>query len=132
MIHIVSKEKTYIPAFNKNRELPSNEQIVVAYKAPTMELKNRIVRQPVATADYDEQGKSRGMKIELKTDTSAYLRNMIIRVDGLGYQEEGKEVKYIRTAEDLLKAPLCYEPLVNELTELFQEELKSQALDEKN
>ena len=132
MIKTISKEKTYIPKFDKNRELPSNEQIIVTYKAATIDLKNRIVSRPTAIGDFDESGKSRGMKIEFKVDDEAYLRNMIVSISGADYQEDGGEVKHIRNAHDLLKAPICFEPLITELVEVFREELTVKAVDEKN
>jgi hypothetical protein len=133
MIKTISKEKTYVPKFDKNRELPSNEQIAVTYKAATIELKNKIITRPTAVGDFDEAGRSRGMKVEFKVDDEAYLRNMIVAISGAGYQEEGgKEARYIRTAADLLKAPICFEPLITELVELFREELTVAAVDEKN
>lgn len=122
MIKTISREKTYIPKFDKNRESPSNEQIVVTYKAATIELKNKTVMQPVAVSNYDENGKSQGMKIEVKMNDDTYIKNMLVGISGLGYQYEGSdEVKYIKSAQDLLKAPLCYEPLLTELVELFRE-----------
>jgi len=132
MIKTISKEKTYIPKFGGNRDLPSNEQISVTYKAATIELKNKIVSRPTAVGDFDETGKSRGMKIEFKVDDEAYLRNMIVSISGAGYKEGEGEVKHIRSAADLLKAPICFEPLVTELVELFREELTVTAVDEKN
>ena len=133
MIKTISKEKTYIPKYDGNRELPSNEQIVVTYKAATIELKNRIVSKPTAIGDFDETGKSRGMKVEFKVDDESYLRNMIIKISGVGYQEEeSNDIKYIRDAAELLKAPICFEPLITELVELFREELVTSVVDEKN
>ncbi|MDR0302337.1 MAG: hypothetical protein LBI04_08525 [Treponema sp.] len=133
MIKTISKEKTYIPTFDKNRDLPSNEQITVTYKAATIELKNKIVLHPTAIGDFDETGRSRGMKIEFKVDDEAYLRNMLIKISGAGYKEdENGETKYIRDASGLLKAPICFEPLVTELVQLFREELNTAAVDEKN
>jgi len=132
MIKTISKEKTYIPKFDDNRNLPSNEQIAVRYKAATIELKNKIVSRPTAIGDFDDAGKSRGMKIEFKVDDEAYLRNMIVKISGAGYQEEDGEVKHISSAADLLKAPICFEPLITELVELFREELTVTAVDEKN
>jgi len=132
MIKTISKEKTFIPKFDKNRELPSSEQIVVKYRSATIDLKNRVVTKPTAVGDFDETGKSRGMKVEFKVDDESYLRNMIVSIAGAGYQEDGGEVKYIRNAHDLLKAPICFEPLITELVELFREELTTQAVDEKN
>jgi len=133
MIKTISKEKTYIPKFDGNRDLPSNDQIAVTYKAATIELKNKIVSRPVAVGDFDETGKSRGMKIEFKVDDEAYLRNMIVGISGAGYREgEDGEEKRIRSAADLLKAPICFEPLITELVELFREELTVTAADEKN
>jgi len=128
----ISKEKTYIPKFSGNRDLPSSEQIQVTYKAATIELKNKIVSKPTAIGDFDEAGRSRGMKVELRVDDDDYLRNMIIRISGAEYDDGGKDVRYIRDAADLLKAPLCFEPLVTELVELFREELNASAVDEKN
>lgn len=133
MIKTISRQKTYIPLFDGNRELPSSEQIVVTYKTGTIELKNKIISKPVAIGDFDETGKSRGMKIEVKTDDDAYLRNMIISISGAGYQEEDSdEVKYIKNAADLAKAPICFEPLIAELVELFREELSNTGVNEKN
>jgi hypothetical protein len=133
MIKTISREKTYVPKFDGNRDLPSNEQITVTYKAATIELKNKIVSRPTAIGDFDEAGRSRGMKIEFKVDDEAYLRNMIVKISGAGYQEDGgSDVKYIRDAADLLKAPICFEPLITELVQLFREELTATALDEKN
>ena len=132
MIKTISREKTYIPKFDGNRNLPSSEQIVVTYKSATIELKNRIVSKPSAIGDFDPTGKSLGMKIEFKVDDEAYLRNMIVSVSGAGYQEDGGEVKHIRSAADLLKAPICFEPLITELVEVFREELTTSAVDEKN
>jgi len=128
----INKEKTYIPKFSGNKELPSSEQIVVTYRAPTIELKNKIVAKPVAIGDFDEAGRSRGMKVELKIDDDAYLKNMIIKISGAEYDDGGKDVKYICDASDLLKAPLCFEPLVTELVGIFKEELNASAVDEKN
>jgi hypothetical protein len=133
MIKTISREKTYIPEFDNNRELPSSEQITVTYKAATIELKNKIVSRPTAIGDFDETGRSRGMKIEFKVDDEAYLRNMIVGISGAGYQGDGdKEARYIKTAADLLKAPICFEPLITELVKLFREELNAGAVDEKN
>jgi len=132
MVKIISNEKAYIPKWDGNRGLPSNEQIVVTYKAATIELKNKIVSRPTAIGDFDEAGKSRGMKIEFKVDDEAYLRNMIVGISGAGYQEGGGEVKHIRSAADLLQAPICFEPRITELVELCREELTVTAVDEKN
>jgi len=133
MIKTISKEKTYIPKFDGNRDLPSNEQIAVTYKAPTIELKNKIVSRPTAVGEFDDEGRSRGMKIEFKVDDEAYLRNMIISISGAHYREEGDdEVKNIRSAADLLKAPICFEPLITELVEHLRKELTAKAVDEKN
>jgi len=133
MIKTISKEKTYVPKFDKNRDLPANEQITVTYKAATIELKNKIVSRPNAIGEFDEAGHSKGVKIELKVDDEAYLRNMIISISGAGYKEdESGEVKYIRNASDLLKAPICFEPLITELVGVFREELTAEAVNEKN
>ncbi len=133
MIKTICKQKTYIPRFDGNRDLPSNEQIQVTYKTATIDLKNKIISKPTAVGNFDEFGKSQGMKIEIKTDDDAYLRNMIISISGAGYQEEdSEEVKYIKNASDLAKAPICFEPLITELVELFREELSNTGVNEKN
>jgi len=132
MLKTISKEKTYIPKFDNNRDLPANEQIVVTYKAATIELKNKIVSRPTAIGDYDETGRSRGMKIEFKVDDEAYLRNMIVSISGAEYQYEDGVTQRIRGAPDLLKAPLCFDPLITELVELFRAELTAEAVNEKN
>lgn len=134
MNHIISKEKMYIPQFNGNQDLPSSEKIIVKYKAATIDLKNKTISKPVAVGEFDEAGNTKGMKVELKTNDDAYLKNMITEISGLTYQEsEDSEVKHIKTASDLLKAPIFYEPLCQELIELCRNELEGKgAVNAKN
>jgi hypothetical protein len=132
-IRTISKEKTYIPKFDGNRDEPPESQCVVRYKAPTIDLKNQIITTPVAIGEYDENGKSTGMKVEIKQNDETMIRKMTVSLTKLGYQEDGSEdITYIKTGADLLKAPIEYEPLIKELTELYNKELKAGGVDEKN
>lgn len=48
-----STTRTYIPYFNGNRDLPEDEQVVVTYKIPDLELKNRLKPKPKLKFNYD-------------------------------------------------------------------------------
>lgn len=130
---VISKEKTFIPRFNGNRDEPKETQCVVRYKNPTIDLKNQIITTPVAVGEYDEDGKSKGLKVEIKQNDEAMVRRMTINISNLGYQEEeGGDVTWIKTGADLLKAPVTYDPLIKELVELYSKELNATGVSEKN
>lgn len=132
-IKTITKEKTYIPKFDGNRNEPPENQCVVRYRAATIDLKNQIVSSPVAVGEFDSAGKSTGMKVEIKQNDEQTIRKMIISLSHLGYQEEeSSDVVYIKTGADLLRAPIEYEPLIKELLEVLNKELKADGVDQKN
>jgi hypothetical protein len=132
-IKTISKIKTFIPKFDGNRDEAPENQCVVRYKAATIDLKSQIIATPVAVGEFDSAGKSTGMKVEIKQNDEIAIRKMIVDISHLGYQEEGSDdITYIKGGADLLKAPIEYEPLIKELLEVLNKELKSDGVDQKN
>lgn len=132
-IKTITKEKTYIPKFDGNRDEAPENQCVVRYRTATIDLKGQIVTSPVAIGEFDSAGKSTGMKVEIKQNDELTIRKMIVSLSHLGYQEEESgDIVYIKGGADLLKAPIEYEPLIKELLEVLNKELKADGVDQKN
>ena len=121
MIVAVSKKLTFIPAFNKNKECPAADQIVVTIKNPTIQIKQRVTSTPETVARAD---------IRLKTDDIAVLREMLDGISNCGYEDEdGKHS--ITNAKTLLEAPVEFSPLIDEIvTECNR--ILTRVVDEKN
>lgn len=130
MIVAVSKKLTFIPEFNKNKECPASDQIVVTIKNPTIQIKQRVSSTPETVARADTSGKIEGIDIRLKTDDIAVLREMLDGISNCGYEDEdGKH--FIANAKTLLEAPVEFSPLIDEIVAECNRVL-SKAVDEKN
>lgn len=130
MIVAVSKKLTFIPEFNKNKECPASDQIVVIIKNPTIQIKQRVTSTPETVARADMSGKIEGIDIRLKTDDVAVLREMLDSISNCGYEDEdGKH--FIANAKTLLEAPVEFSPLIDEIVAECNRVL-SKAVDEKN
>jgi hypothetical protein len=122
--------KTYIPRFNGNQELPEEEQFVVTYRVPDLQLKSRLKPKPKLKFNYDAAGNTTGGETELSTDRMTVVSGMLISIRNLSWAD-GKTVHEVAKASDLLKAPVEYEALIDELHEEFSKEL-DRTVDEKN
>jgi hypothetical protein len=65
----ISKDGVFIPAFNKNRELPATDQISVRYRTPTVAIKNRCRKKPQAKGIADAAGSIERMEIVAEFDS---------------------------------------------------------------
>lgn len=127
----ISKEQSYIPEFNGNRKLPATDQIVVKYRTPTTAIKNRCKPRNEAKAISDTSGNITHMEITLDSDDVKVLNSMLIGISGCSYDDgEGHETQ-IRSARDLIDAPVAFEPLLKEIVKEFNKALREE-LDEKN
>ena len=127
----ISKEQDYIPEFRGNRKLPAVDQIVVRYKTPTTAIKNRCKPQSQAKAISDKSGNIQHMEISLETDDVQMLKEMLVSISGCSYEDESGKETAIRSAKDLLDAPVAFEPLLKEIIKEFNSALSIE-VDEKN
>jgi hypothetical protein len=127
----ISKEGEFIPAFNGNKELPVTDQIRVQYRTPTLAMKNRCRTKPQAKGIAGADGKMEKMEIVIDKDEHATLREMLIRIDNCSFSDGSSEQK-IATAQNLIDAPVIFEPLLKEIVKEFDRILDEATLNEKN
>ena len=132
MVLIISKERTFIPEFNGNKNLPTCDQIVVKYKAPTITIKSRCRSKPQSKAIADANGKIRNMEISVDRDEQQTLVELLNSIHGASYQDDKGNIVNITSARDLINAPIEFEPLMREIVEHFDSELDKAEIDEKN
>jgi len=132
MKYTISKEDVFIPSFNKNKELSDVEQIRVRYRTPTMAVKNRCRRRPEVKAISSGTGSVNSMEITIERDDVTTLKEMLISISNCSYEgDDNKEIK-IQSAQNLMDAPLVFEPLFKEIVKEFDRILDESTLDEKN
>ena len=132
MILEISKEGTFTPEFNNNKKLPATDQITVRYRTPTVAIKNRCRRKPQAKGITASNGTIDRMEIVIEKDEIATLNEMLISISGCAYSGDGGKENKIVSAQDLINAPIAFEPLLKEIVAEFDSVLDHSGLDEKN
>jgi hypothetical protein len=128
----ISKEGVFIPAFNRNRELPATDQISVRYRTPTVAIKNRCRQKPQAKGISDAAGNIERMEILIEQDSVTTLNAMLISIANCSYGGGGEKDRAVVSAQDLLNAPIAFEPLLKEIVEEFDSILDHAEINEKN
>jgi len=128
----ISKEGVFTPEFNGNKKLPATDQITVRYKTPTVAIKNRCRAKPQAKAVSSADGKIERMEVVIEKDDLAVLKEMLVSVSGCSYSEKGGKAAPIASAQDLINAPVNFEPLLKEIVAEFDSILDNAGIDEKN
>ena len=132
MKYTISKEGVYTPKFNGNRDLPPADQITVRYRQPTHAIKSRCRSKPQAKGISGADGQIEKFEIVIDKNEIATLKEMLISISNCSYGEnEGTEQK-IQSAQNLIDAPLFFEPLLKEIVNEFDRILDESAIDEKN
>lgn len=123
MVIQVSKIKTYIPEFNGNNELPQNEQIVVTFKNPSVQMRERLIPRPQSKGQASVEGSLDTLEIVLvDPNKTQILKEMIQSISNCAYEEDGHQ-KTINNAVELLNSPAEFNGLVDELFKKCQAEL---------
>lgn len=131
MVITVSKTKNFIPEFNGNKELPTNEQIVVVLKNPSVAMREKLIPPPQMVGKTGTNGNTESMEYKLFTpDKKRILVEMVSQVLNCAYEENGTE-RTINNAMELLNAPSEFNGLVDELYQKCSEELQK-SVPEKN
>jgi hypothetical protein len=128
----IAKEGVFIPAFSRNRELPAADQISVRYRTPTVAIKNRCRKKPQAKGIAAADGSLDHMEIVVEQDSVTTLNEMLVAIANCFYGGGGEKDRAIVNAQDLLNAPIAFEPLLKEIVEEFDSILDHAEIDEKN
>jgi hypothetical protein len=128
----ISKEGVFIPAFNKNRELPATDQISVRYRTPTVAIKNRCRDKSQTKGIADARGSLQHMEILIERDDVTTLKEMLVSIANCSYGGDGEKDRAIVSAQDLINAPVAFEPLLKEIVAEFDSVLDRADIDEKN
>jgi len=132
MILKISKEEVFTPEFNNNKKLPATDQVTVRYRMPTVAIKNRCRKKPQAKGIAASNGTLDRMEIVIEKDEIATLNEMLVSISGCAFSgDDGKEHKIV-SAQDLINAPIAFEPLLKEIVAEFDRVLDHSGLDEKN
>jgi hypothetical protein len=128
----IAKEGVFIPAFKGNKELPATDQISVRYRTPTVAIKNRVRRRPQTKGIADSSGGINHLEIVIERDELSTLNEMLISIANCSYQGDGEKDRAVVNAQDLINAPIAFEPLLKEIVKEFDSILDSAEIDEKN
>jgi hypothetical protein len=124
MILSISVKREFVPEFNNNKKLPAADQIKIEHKAATATIKESLFPRRF---QLDKDG---GVTSEFEIDRKKIIQAFVTGIKNLGYEVEGEE-KNITTVEQLFKAPIEFDPLIEELYTYFNEMLNARA-NEKN
>jgi len=128
----ISKEGVFTPEFNGNKKLSAIDQITVRYKTPTVAMKNRCRAKPQAKSIASRDGKVERLEITIEKDDVATLNEMLISISNCFYSEDGGKDRAIVSAQNLIDAPIEFEPLLKEIIVEFDRILNDSGIDEKN
>jgi hypothetical protein len=128
----ISKEGVFIPEFKGNKKLPATDQITVRYKTPTITIKNRCRKKPQAKGIASANGSLESMEIILEKDDLTTVKEMLVSISNCSFGcNDGKD-QLIVSAQDLLNAPIEFDPLLKEIVAEFDNILDRSGIDEKN
>jgi hypothetical protein len=128
----ISKEGTFIPEFNGNKKLPSADQITVRYRTPTVAIKNRCRKKPQAKGIASANGSIEHMEIIVEKDDFSTLKEMLVSISNCSFGDNDGKDHVIAGAQDLLNAPVAFDPLLKEIVAEFDSILDHSGIDEKN
>jgi len=128
----ISKEGVFIPSFNGNKDLSVTDQITVRYKTPTVAIKNRCRKKPQAKGIAMANGIMDRMEIILEKDDVSTLTEMLVAISNCSFSGGDGRDQVITSAQDLINAPIAFEPLLKEIVEEFDRILDNAEINEKN
>jgi len=108
MILSISTKREFIPEFNGNKKLPVTEQLKVVHRAPTVAIKEKLFPRKF---DFGADGQVTGT---FEIDRKKIISELTVEFINFSYELDGDEKK-ITTVEQLFKAPVEFDPLIEEL-----------------
>ncbi len=132
MIIEITKVKTFIPEFHGNKKLSSGDQIKVTYRAATIDIKERLSALFDKRSKFDKDGKFVGVEILEKDITPSVFNELLTGIENCSYKDSNTgEETAIKTAQDLLAAPVEFDALKKEIADVLQKEVYRK-VEEKN
>jgi hypothetical protein len=104
----ISTKREFIPEFNGNRKAPASDQIKFVHKAPTVAIKEKLFPRKF---EFGANGEVSGT---FEIDRRKLISELTTDIINLVYESDGEEKK-LTTVEQLFKAPIEFDPLVEEL-----------------
>lgn len=131
MIVTLSKTITFIPEFNRNAELPADEQIIVTLKNLSVSEKERIRNKNRPKLHLDKDGALQGMDMEFAADKDALLSAMVQRIDNLTVEDPTGKSTPITNIAQLRSAPMELHGLLDEIYQKCTS-IMNETFDQKN
>lgn len=104
----VSSKREFIPEFNDNKKLPASEQLKVLHRAPTVAIKESLFPRKF---EYGADGAISGT---IEIDRKKIIQALTMDFVNFDYELDGDKKK-ITTVEQLFKAPVEFDPFIEEL-----------------
>jgi hypothetical protein len=104
----VSTKREFIPEFNGNRKLSATEQLRITHRAPTVAIKEKLFPRKFS---FGANGEVTGT---FEVDRKRIISELTIDFINFEYESDD-EKKKITTVEQLFKAPVEFDPLIEEL-----------------
>jgi hypothetical protein len=95
-------------------------------------IKNRCRKKPLAKGISGADGSLDHMEITIEQDSIATLTEMLVSIANCSYGGEGEKDRSIVSAQDLINAPVAFEPLLKEIVAEFDSVLDQAEINEKN
>jgi len=124
MVLSFSVKREFVPEFNGNKKLSPTEQIKVEHRAATATIKETLFPRKF---QLDKEG---GVTSQFEIDRKRILQAFVENIKNLSYEVDGEEKK-ISTVEQLFKAPIEFDGLIEELYSYFNDLLNAK-VNEKN
>jgi hypothetical protein len=128
--------RVFIPEWNSNKEQPEVEQIKIAYKAPTIAMKDSLFERKfdfVQSADKKDDKGNPVMEpaMSITVDRQKVISAFVTKIENLVADIDGVDVP-IKTAAQLFSAGVEFDGLVEELYTYLNNLINQRVIDEKN
>jgi len=125
MLVTVSTTREFIPKFNGNKKAVAGEQIRVAYKAPTIAMKEKLFPRKFSL------GLDGAFSTSVEVDRGKIIKEMLVELFNAQYKNDNGDLVTIRNSGELMEAPIEFDPLIEEVYNYFTE-LLNKKTNEKN
>lgn len=128
----LAPEGVFIPTYGGNDK--EAKPVTFYHKAPSYTLRQDLLKDPVMTMLFTNEGKMDGGKSELKINVKELLVGMTTKIENLEVEVDGKkDTIHLTTVMDLYGkyAPATIGPMLDEVSRHYQDILRASEVDEK-
>lgn len=128
--------RVFIPEWNSNKEQPEVEQIKIAYKAPTIAMKDSLFERKFDFVQSTDKKDDKGNPVmepamSITVDRQKVISAFVTKIENLVADIDGVDVP-IKTAAQLFSAGVEFDGLVEELYTYLNNLINQRVIDEKN